>query len=70
MKCFSMGMRKDFILTEEEKQKRRERLQRNRQLLTEHSSTKGSISISNNYFISDTISEIDHVSSILTRFNL
>jgi len=39
VKCFSMGMRKDFILSEEEKQRRRERIELNRQLSADYQST-------------------------------
>ncbi|CAF1307017.1 unnamed protein product [Rotaria sordida] len=60
-KCFAMGMRKDFILSEEEKQKRRERLEGNRQLVNERQSSTESISSSTNQYISESLSEIDRL---------
>ncbi|CAF4540969.1 unnamed protein product, partial [Rotaria sp. Silwood2] len=61
-KCFAMGMRKDFILSEEEKQKRRERLEENRQLLNEHKYSTELISSSTNEHLSESLNEIDRVS--------
>ncbi len=63
-KCFSNGMRKDFILTEEEKQRRRKRLEENRQLSNDQPSFPESMSFQNNQFVSEPIDEIDRVSFI------
>ncbi|UJR16571.1 hypothetical protein I4U23_003472 [Adineta vaga] len=38
-RCFAVGMRKDFILTEEEKQRRRELIEENRSLTSKRSSS-------------------------------
>jgi len=56
-----MGMRKDFILSEEEKQRRRERIEQNRQLSNDYHLSMSSISLSNNNYISESINEIDRV---------
>jgi hypothetical protein len=56
-----MGMRRDFILSEEEKQKRRQRIEENRQLLNEYKSFKKSVSPTNNDYVSESIHEIDRV---------
>jgi nuclear receptor subfamily 1 group I len=45
-KCFAMGMRKDFILSEEEKQYRKKRLEENRNVTTQRLSTTDSTSSS------------------------
>ncbi len=58
-------MRKDFILSEEEKQRRRQRIEQNRQLSNEY---KSSISRANNY-VSESIDEIDRVSLHLFKLN-
>jgi len=64
-----MGMRKDFIRSEEEKQQRKKCLEENRDLTlkrisTSESTNSSSISqpISNSESISPTFNEIDHVS--------
>jgi hypothetical protein len=64
-----MGMRKDFIRSEEEKQQRKKCLEENRGLTlkrisTSESTNLSSISqpISNSESISPTFNEIDHVS--------
>jgi hypothetical protein len=58
-----MGMRKDFILSEEEKQKRRQRIEENRRLSNEyHSNIESSVSLPVNDYISESIDEIDRVS--------
>ncbi len=63
VKCLSMGMRKDFILSEEEKQKRRQRIEENRRLSNEyHSNIESSVSLPVNDYISESIDEIDRVS--------
>ena len=38
-RCFAMGMRKDFILSDEQKQRRKQRLELNRNLATRVSAT-------------------------------
>ena len=38
-RCFTMGMRKDFILSDEQKQRRKQRLELNRNLATRVSAT-------------------------------
>jgi hypothetical protein len=64
-----MGMRKDFILSEEEKQRRRKYLEENRnstlqRLSTSESTNSSSISnpLSNSESLSPTLDEIDRVS--------
>jgi hypothetical protein len=49
-----MGMRKDFILTEGEKQRRRKRLDENQNLTSQH--------VSNSESVPQAIDEIGHVS--------
>lgn len=58
-----MGMRKDFILSEEEKQRRRQRIEENRKISNDYQSSleKMSQPIYNNNFISQSIDEIDQV---------
>ncbi len=53
-RCFAMGMRKDFILTEGEKQRRRKRLDENQNLTSQH--------VSNSESVPQAIDEIGHVS--------
>jgi hypothetical protein len=61
-----MGMRKDFILSEEAKQRRKKRLEENRNNSSKPSptseSTNGSHRLSNSEFTSPAFDEIDHVS--------
>ncbi len=57
-----MGMRKDFILSEEEKQKRRQRMEENRQLSCENQLSAQIIPPPNDQFVSESIQEIDCVS--------
>jgi hypothetical protein len=57
-----MGMRKDFILSEEEKQKRRQRMEENRQLSSENQLSTQIISPPNDQFVSESIHQIDCVS--------
>ncbi|CAF1078475.1 unnamed protein product [Adineta steineri] len=45
-RCFAVGMRRDFILSEEEKQQRKQRLQENRNISLKRSSTSDSSSLS------------------------
>ncbi len=73
-RCFSMGMRKDFILSEEEKQRRRKYLEENRnstlqRLSTSESTNSSSISnpLSNSESLSPTLDEIDRVSFSVFR---
>jgi hypothetical protein len=68
-RCFAAGMRKDFILSEEEKQYRKKRLEENRKttsqrLSTSESTSSSSISniLSNPASVSSTSEEIDRVS--------
>jgi nuclear receptor subfamily 1 group I len=42
-RCFSMGMRKDFILSEEERQRRKQRLEENRKITSQRLSTSETI---------------------------
>ena len=39
-RCFAMGMRKDFILSDEQKQRRKQRLELNRNLATQSTTTQ------------------------------
>ena len=39
-RCFTMGMRKDFILSDEQKQRRKQRLELNRNLATQSTTTQ------------------------------
>ena len=41
-RCFAVGMRKDFLQTDEEKQRRQQRLEENRRLRTEQLNEKKS----------------------------
>ncbi len=68
-RCFAAGMRKDFILSDEEIQRRRKRLEENRDLTSQHLSTSelpNSLSITHSVSKSESLSpttdEIDHVS--------
>ncbi len=68
-RCFSMGMRKDFILSDEEKQRRKKRLVENRNSTSKRSSTSESTNsssisqpASNSEYISETLDELDRVS--------
>ncbi len=68
-RCFSMGMRKDFIISEEEKQRRRECLEENRMITSQRLSTSESPNSSSNLqavvnieSLSPTLDEIDSVS--------
>ncbi len=71
-RCFSAGMRKDFILSEEEKQKRKKRLEENRNITSQRLSTSSSSSasniLSNSASVSPTSDEIDLV-SLFKRYN-
>jgi hypothetical protein len=58
-----MGMRKDFILSEEEKQRRRERLEQNRHLTIEYKS-----SLTMEYF-SESFNEIDRVTNKIEKIH-
>ena len=55
-------MRRDFILSEEEKQKRRQRIEENRQLSNEYYSNTEFVSLPINDYVSESIDEIDRVS--------
>ncbi len=68
-RCFSMGMRKDFILSEEERQRRKQRLEENRNLTSQRLSTSETIdplSSSNRSSTTESLSpifnELEHVS--------
>ncbi len=65
-RCFAMGMRKDFLMNEEDKKKRKERLQEKRINLLNRSSTLESTNPtydeSNSESISQALDEIDRVS--------
>ncbi len=70
-RCLAAGMRKDFILSDEEKQQRKKRLEENRsetsQRFSTHESTNTSSlmqSASNSESLVTTTDEIDRVSSI------
>ncbi len=43
-RCFAMGMKKDFILSEEEKQRRKKRLNENRNLASQRLPNSESVS--------------------------
>ncbi|CAF2789421.1 unnamed protein product [Rotaria sp. Silwood2] len=67
-RCFSMGMRKDFILSDQEKERRKKRLEENRNISSKRSSTsdtKNSLSsnniLSNSQYFSQTFDEIDQL---------
>ena len=68
-RCFAMGMRKDFILSEQEKQRRRKRLEENRSMSSKslvpsessNSSSLTNLSLKSEPF-SQTFDEIDRVS--------
>ncbi|CAF1163507.1 unnamed protein product [Rotaria sp. Silwood1] len=60
-KCFAMGMRKDFIVSEEDKQKRRERLEENRQLFNKRQSSTESTSSLTNAYVSASLSGTDRL---------
>ena len=57
-----MGMRRDFILSEEEKQRRRQRIEENRQLSVISQPTMDYYSPSIDNYTSESIDEIDRVS--------
>jgi len=62
-----MGMRKDFLLTEEEKQRKKKRLEENKnisskRLSTPESTNSSSRLLSHSAVRSKTTNEIDHVS--------
>jgi hypothetical protein len=61
-----MGMRKNFVMSEEDNQKRRERLQENRNNLLNRSSalesTNPTHDVSNSESVSQALDEIDRVS--------
>ncbi len=74
-RCFTAGMRKDFILSEEEKQRRKKHLEENRNQTSQRFSTHESIntssilqSASNYESIPTTTDEIDRVSFPLSLF--
>jgi hypothetical protein len=62
-----MGMRRDFILSEEEKQRRKQRIEENRQL-SQSSSSMDYYSPSINNYVSESIDEIDRVNLINKRY--
>jgi hypothetical protein len=68
-RCFAMGMRKDFIRSEEEKQRRKTRLEENRSITTTRLSTSESTNslsppnpLLNSDCLSEAFEEIDRVS--------
>lgn len=69
-RCFAMGMRKDFILSEEEKEQRRKRIEENRNMASKSLSTTESTDsqssssniLSNSTSSSQTFNDIDLVS--------
>ncbi len=68
-RCFTTGMRKDFLRNEEEKQQRKKHLEENRKISSTRSSTSDSTNssstaqpISNSESILETSDEIDRVS--------
>ncbi|CAF1013610.1 unnamed protein product [Adineta steineri] len=61
VKCFMLGMRRDFIITDEVKRKRRQRIEENRQLSYEYQSTNETINSTNDEHLSQTIQEIDQL---------
>jgi nuclear receptor subfamily 1 group I len=68
-RCFAIGMRKDFMHSKEEKQRRRKSLEENRNMTSQRSSTSestNSLSISNPLLNCESLSpafdEIDRVS--------
>ena len=69
-----MGMRKEFVLSEEDNQKRRERLEENRNILLKRSSTLESTdpthNVSNSESISQALDEIDRVSFYFSKLTL
>jgi len=62
-----VGMRKDFIMSEEEKQLKRERLEEIRNLSSKRSLTSESTNASSSNILSETLNEIDHVSYLLQK---
>ncbi len=58
-RCFAMGMRKDFIRSEEEKQRRKKIINDNRNLLFHGSSESSNL---HSEGLSETLDEIDRVS--------
>jgi len=74
-RCFAAGMRKDFILSEEDKQRRKKHLEENRNRTSQHLSTSeltNSLSITHSASkfepISPTSDEIDRVSFSLSPY--
>ncbi len=74
-RCLAAGMRKDFILSDEEKERRKKRLEENRNETSQRFSTHESIntssilqSASNYESIPTTTDEIDRVSFPLSLF--
>ncbi len=67
-RCFAVGMRKDFIVSEQEKQQRKKRLEENRNIslkrLVKSESTKSALSqpLVNSESLSVTLDEVDRVS--------
>ena len=63
-RCLAAGMRKDFILSDEEIQRRRRRLEENRNLTSQRLSISESTiqSVSNSESLSSPSDEIDRVS--------
>ena len=61
-RCFTTGMRKDFILSEEEKQRRRKRLEENRNTSSKEVPTSSSNPLSNSESVSQAFDEINRVS--------
>ncbi|CAF1593550.1 unnamed protein product [Rotaria sp. Silwood1] len=75
-RCFTMGMRKDFILSDEEKERRKKRLEENRNISSKRSSTSdsnnslSSTSISSNsQSFSQTFDDIDHLLMDMEKYN-
>ncbi len=67
-RCFAVGMRKDFIVSEQEKQQKKKRLEENRNIslkrLAKSESTKSALSqpLVNSESLSLTLDEVDRVS--------
>lgn len=61
-RCFSMGMRKDYILTEEEKQRRKKYLEENQIKISEYPNSSSVLQPAlNTELLLSTVDEIDQV---------
>ncbi|CAF1095278.1 unnamed protein product [Rotaria sordida] len=75
-RCFTMGMRKDFILSEEEKERRKKRLEENRKISSNRLSISESEnflspinSLSNSEYSSQTFDELDYLLMDTDKFD-